>query len=134
MAQRVSARLTVVEGRRFGVTVGLAFLGLSVLLLWRDHAYGASVAAALGALLTLGGLTFPTRLGPLQKAWMRLASVISKVTTPVFMGMVYYVALAPTGLLMRAFGHNPIARRHTQTSFWITRPPERRRSDIERQF
>jgi hypothetical protein len=134
LAERVPARLTVAERRRFGYTLGTAFLVLGALLIWRGHPYGASAAAVIGALLAFGGLMCTERLGRVQHEWMLLALVISWVTTPIIMGIVYFVAFTPTGLLMRLFGRNPIERGHSQTSFWVARPPGSGRSDIERQF
>jgi len=48
-------------GRKFAFTLGAAFLGLA---LWRASA----VLASLGILLTLAGLTIPTRLAPVQRS------------------------------------------------------------------
>ena len=107
MAERVPARLTVRKGRDFGLTVGAAFLILAALLWWRAQGslaavltlptdlrfrHGLSVTfALLGAALALAGVALPTRLGGLERAWMYLAHAISKVTTPIFMGVVYFV-------------------------------------------
>ena len=104
MAKRIPARLTAAAGRKFGLTVGIAFLAIGALLVWRAKPLRADVAFALGALLVLAGLTVPTQLGPVERAWMRLAHLISKVTTPIFMGVVYFLVITPLGLLRRAFG------------------------------
>jgi len=77
----------------------------------------------------------PTRLGPVQRAWMGLAAALSRVTTPVFLGVVYFGAILPMGLLLRALGRNPLAHPGPQASRWIARPVEARsRRDMERQF
>ncbi|MEJ2239039.1 MAG: SxtJ family membrane protein [Gemmatimonadales bacterium] len=119
MARRVSARLTPAQGRRFGLTLGIAFLALAALLLWRDRETTALVAGIIGAGLLLGGLIVPTRLGPIERGWMAFAHAISKVTTPIFMAIVYYVAIVPMGVLMRMLRHNPIDRNATDDSFWV---------------
>lgn len=135
MAGRVSTRLTKSEGRKFAFTVGLAFCALAGLSWWRGHLPVAGALGVLGAGLLLAGVVVPTRLGPLQHAWMSLAHAISKVTTPVFMGVVYFVVLTPTGLVMRALGRRPLQREPKDGSYWI---PKNRRgggvSDMNRQF
>lgn len=129
------ARLTPSEGRRFAFPVGGAFLALAGLTLWRGHAVVAIVLATVAALLVLAGVVLPGRLGPIYRGWMGLALVISKVTTPVFMGIVYFLVITPTGVLMRVFGRNPVVREESEGSFWVSRPsgPDRH-SDLRRQF
>lgn len=135
MANRVPARLTRREGRKFGLTVGVAFVVLAALSWWRGHVLPPIVLGTLGALLLLAGLALPAHLGPVQKAWMAMARGISKVTTPVFMGLVYFGVITPTGLAMRALGKHPLRRAEVDGGFWTTREAGARRSQsMERQF
>lgn len=132
METGIRTGLTRSEGRRFGMTVGVAFIALGGLLFWRDHLVPAVTAASIGALLVIGGLAIPDRLGPVQAAWMGLARLISKVTTPIFMGVVYFVVITPAGLVMRLFGRNPLDHQPDQSGFWVERDAERH--PMERQF
>ena len=122
------------EGRRFGLTVGAAFLGLATVLWWREKG-GAPVFGTIGILLTLAGALIPSHLGPLQRAWMGLAHLISRVTTPVFMGVVYFGVLTPVALLRRAFGRNSLVASEHGGSYWVARDTgDPARSDMQRQF
>lgn len=132
MAHNVPARLSAAEGRRFGVTVGIAFLALAALLLWRAQVLASSIAGTLGVLLVLSGALIPRRLGPVHAGWMRFALALSKITTPVFMAVVYFVVITPIGLIRRAAGKNPITARSAGTR-WQSRGAQSR-SDLERQF
>lgn len=134
MATGIPARLTAAQGRRFGLTVGVAFLVIAAIPLWREHYTTAAVLAAIGSLLALAGLAIPTWLGPIERGWMRLAHVISKVTTPIVMGIMYLVVLTPFGLGRRLFGGNPLEHRPDDGGFWRTRPASRGRSNLSRQF
>ena len=122
MATGIPARLTREDGRRFGFSVGAAFLAISGLLWWRGRHTAALVFLALGGMLVAAGLVVPTRLGPIHRAWMGLAHLLSRVTTPIFMGIVYFLVLTPTGFLIRLFGKNPIRHRPSEGSFWARRP------------
>jgi len=96
---------------------------------------GMVVAAVLGGGLILGGLAVPDRLGPLYRGWMRLAHLLSKVTTPIFMGIVYFVVLTPVGLVLRVIGRRPLSRSASADGYWIDRSKEAaRRGSMERQF
>jgi hypothetical protein len=90
---------------------------------------------ALGGLLVLAGLVLPARLGPVQRAWMGLAHQISRVTTPIFLGIVYYLVLTPVGLVMRLAGQRPLEHGARGQSTWLPRETDpARRTGMERQF
>jgi hypothetical protein len=135
LATGVSTGLTAREGRRFGLTVGVAFLTVSALTTWRGHEYASWATGAIGGLLVLGGLAIPDRLGPVCAFWMGLANLLSKVTTPIFLAVVYFLVFTPFGLVMRLLGCQPLRRPPKSESFWISRDPlTRQRADMERQF
>ena len=95
LATGVSARLTPAEGRKFGLLVGGAFLVLAAIF-WRgSHSTLAWIAGCLGGGLVVGGALAPGRLGPVYAAWMALALAISKITTPVFMGIMFFLVSPP---------------------------------------
>ena len=134
MARGISAGLTTAEGRKFGLMVGGAFLVLGAILWWRTHTEAALIAGVLGAVLVLGGLALPAHMGPIYRAWMALALAISKVTTPVLMGLIYFLVLTPTGLIARSLGHRPLVRSRRAGSYWVSRAVGSRRSEMDHQF
>ena len=135
MAARVPTRLTVAQGRRFGLTVGGAFAVLAAITWWRGHPWLMNGFGTLGGLLILAGLIVPTYLGPVERAWMALAHAISRVTTPIVMAVMYFVVLTPVGLLRRSVAGNSLMHAETATGFWKPRPAGSRRSaSMERQF
>lgn len=134
MAARVPARLTPAEGREFGLVVGGAFLLLAGLLAWRGREAASYVLLVPGVLLMLGGLLAPTRLGPARRGWMGLAHAISRVTTPIVLGVIYFLLLTPVGLAMRALGRDPLRAPDEPPSSWWVRRPDEQRSRLERQF
>lgn len=113
MEDRVPAGLSTAEARKFGLTVGAAFLALAAISWWRGHPTTLRVTGGLGAALVVLGAVAPAVLGPVYTAWMGLAGILSKVTTPIFMGATYLIVLTPIALLRRTFGSNA-----------MTRPPE----------
>ena len=134
MAEATPARLTPADGRRFAFAVGGALLVLAAIAVWRGGRIGPWILGPAGAVLVGAGVTVPTRLGPVQRVWMAFAVAMSKVTTPIVMGVLYFVVITPVGLVMRLFGHNALTRSRTPTSVWVRRAPGVRRGDLERQF
>ena len=135
MAEGVPARLTPEAGRKFGLTLGFAFVAIGALLYWRGKPTRAMVAFTIGGLFLAAGLVVPTHLGPVERAWMGLAHLISKVTTPVFMGIVYFVVMMPIGFIRRAMGSPLVPRKERAASRWQSHiPAEPLGENMERQF
>ena len=135
LATRVPTRLSAAEGRRFGLTVGAAFLALAAVGWWRGRLHAAVGFGGIGGLLVLAGVVIPGHLGPVVRGWMSLAHLLSRITTPVFLGIIYFVVLLPVGLLMRLVGRRPLERPSKAASWWIARAPDaRQRADMEHQF
>lgn len=120
--------------RRFALSVGAVLVGLGALGYWRGRAVPAVVVGAVGVALVMAGLVAPARLGPVYRAWMSVALAMSKVTTPLFMTVVYLAVLTPLGLAMRLARRRPLARSRDAATYWVDRPPGARRSDLRRQF
>lgn len=122
------------EGRRFGLTVGIAFVVITAVLVWRDHTLPSRVTGFLGGILIAGGLLFPTAMGPVERGWMAFAHMISKVTTPIFMAVVFFLVLTPTGLLRRALGGDALKHGTGPSDTYWKDKDEERTGGLERQF
>jgi len=119
------------ERRRFGLTVGSAFVVLTLVAAWRGRRVSAEALGTIGAALALAAVAVPERLGAVQRAWMATAHAMSRVTTPLFMGVVYFGVLTPIGVASRGLGRR---RGRRGASALVRRPPGARRSDLRRQF
>jgi hypothetical protein len=134
LAKPVPARLSTAELRKFGLLVGTAFFVLGVIVRWKDHWNAAVVLWSISGALVVPGLLFPALLGPVYRAWMGLALLLSRVTTPIVMAALYFLVMTPLGWLLRIAGHRPLEHGRRGTEAWVSRPAEQRRSDMERQF
>ena len=87
--------------------------------------------------MLFSALAIPQKLEPVERAWMEMAHAISRVTTPVFMGIVYFLVLAPVGIVRRIAGANALVHPPKNGSYWIrraSRDEEKTRRQMERQF
>lgn len=74
----------------------------------------------VAAILAGWGLVAPTSLRGVYRAWMRFGLLLSTVTTPLIMGLVFFLVVTPMGLIRRLAGKDSLARRfHTQESYRI---------------
>ena len=133
MGTAVHARLTSSEGRRFGLTLGSAFLAFAMFALWRGRPNAVVLLGSIGLVLAIAGILIPTRLAPVERAWMTLARAISFVTTPIVMAVLYFGIITPVGLVRRLVADNPIAQRATSNGYWKPRA-KGRSANMERQF
>ncbi len=105
---------------------------LAAVARWRGHPITSLIFTVAGTPLVVAAFAVPTWLGPIEAGWMLMARMISRVTTPIVMAVIYYVVVSPVGLLRRAFGGNPLSHAETSRGFWKGRTT--RSSNMERQF
>ncbi len=136
LATGISARLSPKELRRFGFTVAIPLAVLAAVGAWRGHTNLPAVLASLA--VALGGLAFmaPHWLRPVHTYWMRGADALGWFNTRVLLGVVYFLVMTPTGMVMRLVGRDPLDRRlKDRQTYWIARESQPdRRGGMERRF
>ena len=100
------------ELRKFGVSTGAivaVLFGMVIPWIWdlRYPLWPWVILAVLGG----WGLIAPTSLRPVYRTWMRIGLLISKITTPIIMGIVFFALFVPVGVVIRIFGRDPMARK-----------------------
>ncbi|MGI9305510.1 MAG: SxtJ family membrane protein, partial [Gammaproteobacteria bacterium] len=63
------------------------------------------------AVLAGWALVAPQTLRPVYRGWMRFGLLLSKITTPIILGVVFFVVIAPMAAVMRIARHDPLARK-----------------------
>lgn len=114
--------------RNFGIFMGVALPVLAALLRWR-FGIGIEAVAALtvaGAPFLILGLTRPESLRAIEHGWMVVGERIGVVVTFVVMCLTFFAVITPIGLLMRAFGKDPLERSfdRERASYWEPVPPD----------
>ena len=98
--------------RRFGIVTGAMFAALFGLLFpWLLDRPIPTWPWVVLTVLALAGAFTPRLLRPLYNAWMRAALWMSRLTTPVILGVAFFLVITPFGLVMRAAGKDPMRRR-----------------------
>lgn len=110
--------------RGFGFVFTGFFALIAALRWWKGHDGAGWFAAAALAMLIVA-LVRPTLLAPLNRLWTKLALILSKIMNPVIMGVLFFLVVAPIGLMMRVFGKRPLALAFDPAakSYWIERTP-----------
>ena len=133
-------------GRQFGF-IALGGFGLLALLAWQGWAVFALVPegarpalaetlGALGALTGLLSLVWPAGNRPLYVGLALVAFPIGFVVSYVIMGALFYLLIAPLGLVFRLFGRDPLDRRFLPEAktYWVDAGRERPSESYFKQF
>ena len=103
--------------RKFGITTGALIAVLfGVLLPWIWDFGFPLWPWVLFLILALWALISPGSLRPVYRGWMRLGLLISKVTTPIILGIVFYLVFVPVRILFRLFRYDPLKRKFESSS------------------
>jgi hypothetical protein len=114
--------------------LGWSVIGLAPLLRGRPLRWWA-VALAGSVLLTW--LVRPRWLTPLNRAWVTVGAVLGRVTTPLVLGVLFFLGVTPLAWLYRLLGKDPLSRKFDRStpSYWIERrPPGPSPESMPRQF
>lgn len=132
------ANRKVVQGsnRSFGLVFAGLFL---VVAMWPLLRYGAALRWwALGVAAVFAGLALfrEGALAPLNRLWFRLGMAMHSIMSPVIMGFLFFAAVVPMGILLRALGKDILhLRANDASTYWIRRdPPGPAPDSMEQQF
>ncbi|MEE2760611.1 MAG: SxtJ family membrane protein [Pseudomonadota bacterium] len=124
------------SNRAFGLVFTVVFLVLALLPLIGGGTLIWSLAA-IATFFLLAALLTPHLLAPLNKAWQKFGLALHTIINPLVMGILFYVTVTPTGLIMRALGKVPLHLNFNPDaeSYWIERnPPGPEPGSMNRQF
>ena len=124
MSDTVShSKIEMGSERSFGIVFAVVF---ALVALW-PFIFGsgqiriwAAVVAAVFALLTI---VQPSVMAPLNKLWFKFGELLGMIIAPLIMALVFFVAVTPTGLLVRLFGRDLLRQKFEPEakSYWIKR-------------
>lgn len=116
-------KVSASSNRKFGVTVGLVLVFIALWPAVRHHHPVRLWLVLIGAALAIFGLVAPNMLESLNKLWFRLGLLLARITNPIVMGIMFFVAVVPFGWVLRLRGRDLLRLRHDSgaSSYWIAR-------------
>lgn len=110
--------------RAFGLVMAVAFALLAILNFWHQkHEWPWLSAIAL--CFAGSGVLAPYLLKPFNRVWYRFAMLLHAVVNPIVMGILFFGAIWPTGLIFRLHHKNllRLGWELESESYWIVRQP-----------
>lgn len=120
----MSKVLKIPTDRSFGFTFAAVFALLGAWLTWRANRFGVPVLGAAAA-FALIAIAIPRILHPLNVGWMHFGMLLSKIVSPIVLGVIFFVLFVPVGLFFRLTGRDILRRsfERDRPSYWIDRTP-----------
>jgi len=112
--------------RSFGLVMTAFFLIVAVgPLLFPPRESVRWWAIAIAVMFLGAALLRPQLLVPLNRLWMKFGHLLHAIVSPIILGLLFYATITPIGILMRAFGKDPIRLRRAPeaATYWIERQP-----------
>ena len=119
--------------RSFGLVFFIAFL---IIGLW-PLAHDGSVrfwSLIIASIFLFLGILNSKILTPLNVLWSKFGELLGIVIAPIVMGIIFFLVVTPTGLIMRMFGKDLLRNKFqiNNESYWIKR--EKNKSTMKKQF
>ena len=110
--------------RAFGFVMTGAFALLAAINLWHAGRIWLWMGLICAGFL-VSSLVRPSVLAPLNLLWFKLGLFLHKIVNPIVMGLLFYFAFLPTGLVMRLMGKDllRLGLDRRSESYWIVRQP-----------
>ena len=120
------------SNRSFGIVFFIVFLLIALYpLLGEGNLKIWSLIVSLIFLIL--GLINSKILAPLNKVWFKFGILLGSIVSPVVMGMIFFLVVTPTGLLMRIFKKDLLNLEFNKNnSYWIEKTEPK--SKMKNQF
>ena len=108
--------------KSFGVVFSFVFFLIALYSLFKGQDFHIWAFLIAFAFLMLGFWSPKTLIIP-NKLWFRFGMLIGHLMTPILMVLIYFIAVLPTGLIMRILGKDLLKTRLDKKaeSYWIIR-------------
>lgn len=122
--QRYVAEIKGSSDRAFGLVFSIVF----ALIAFYPMLAGSTIrlwSLIVAGIFLLLAMVVPGVLAPANRLWMKFGELLHRIVSPVALGIVFFVAVLPTGILLRLLGKDPLRLRMDPTaeSYWIMREP-----------
>jgi len=112
------------SSRESGYVFALVFAGVGCWP-WLHGGTPRYWAWAVAVLLFATARVSPNLLVWPDRLWRQIGNGLHRITNPLIHFLIFFLAVVPTGMLMRAFGKDPLRLRfeRNSSSYWIVRNP-----------
>ena len=118
------------SNRSFGIVFFIFFLIIAVYPMF----FGQEIriwSLIISLVFLILGLAKSRILTPLNLLWFKFGMLLGRKVSPVVMGLVFFLVVTPTGLIMRALKKDLLNLKKNSNSYWIK---DQVKTDMKNQF
>ena len=125
-------KIKLPSNRNFGIVFSIVFLIIAIWpILNQNEIRIWSIIISLIFLIL--GLINSKFLSPLNKAWFKFGLILGSVIAPIVMGIVFFLVVTPTGLIMKALGKDLLElKRNKNNTYWLEK--DNSNNNLKNQF
>jgi hypothetical protein len=107
------------SNRSFGIVFFVVFLIIAIYPL--SHNGDVRLwSVIISVIFLVLGLLNSKILTPLNKLWFKLGIFLGKIVSPIIMGIIFFLVVTPTGLIIRLLGKDVLNLKYNKNqSYWI---------------
>ncbi len=114
-----NTEIKIGSNKSFGIVFFIVFLLIAIYPLINngDLRIWSLIIAIIFLIL---GLINSKVLTPLNKLWFKFGLLLGKIVSPLIMGIIFFLVVTPTGLIMRIIGKDLLNLKfNKKKSYWI---------------
>ena len=124
------------QSKHFGLLLSIIFFILAVYLIFKKSIFLGQFLLILSGTFFLVSITIPRYLNRITKLWLRFGDILGRVVSPITLGLIFFILIAPIGMLTRLFGRDELLlKKKNKKSYWLARQKtDDKFNSFERQF
>jgi len=120
------------SNRNFGIVFFVFFLIISLFPLLKDNHINYWFFSISVVLLILGILNSKL-LTPLNIIWFKLGILLTRIVSPVVMGLIFFIVITPISIIMKIIGKDVLnLKKSDKDTYWIKKMGQK--SKMKNQF
>ena len=125
-------KIKLPSNRNFGIVFSIVFLIIAIwpILNQNEIRIWSMIISLIFLIL---GLINSKLLSPLNKAWFKFGLILGSVIAPIVMGIVFFLVVTPTGLIMKVLGKDILGlKRNKNNTYWLEK--DNSNNNLKNQF
>ena len=112
-------KIKLPSNRNFGIVFAIVFMIVALWPLLNQNEIRVWSLTISFIFLVLG-LINSKLLSPLNKGWFKFGLILGRIIAPIVMGIVFFLVVTPTGLIMKALGKDLLKlKKNTNSTYWL---------------
>jgi len=125
-------KIKISSNKSFGIVFFILFFLISLYPLLNNESIRIW-ALVISLLFLILGILNSKILTPLNLIWFKFGIFLSKIISPLVMGIIFFLVVTPIGLILRLCGKDVLnLKKNKKETYWINKPTTK--NDMKKQF